>query len=262
MAEKKELTAPFYMLTYGDMMTLLLTFFVLLFSMATIQQVKFESSIGAIKGSLGILQDQPHAPMQVHLPAPSVKQKARSVKRSSVKPTTLQPLSEYEREDLTEPMQREESKVEKVLQLALDNSLKVEEGKEEIILYLPTFGLFERGEYVIERDNPQVQKLEPLYTHLAKQIAILTEYDVHFVGHTDAIHFVEDSGPNTPKTSLELGFLRALNMYAFFFESYLPDKTKITFASQGDNVPLIQNAQFDSERRKNRRVQIHLKKRL
>lgn len=47
--------APAYMNTYGDMMTLLLTFFVLLFSMSTIDAAKFKAVIASFDGSIGIL---------------------------------------------------------------------------------------------------------------------------------------------------------------------------------------------------------------
>ncbi len=45
--------APEWMCTFSDMMSLLLTFFVLLFSLSTIEKVKFQQVIGAIQGSFG-----------------------------------------------------------------------------------------------------------------------------------------------------------------------------------------------------------------
>lgn len=44
-----------YMLTYGDMMTLLLCFFVLLFSFSSIDAKKFEAIIQSFSGALGVL---------------------------------------------------------------------------------------------------------------------------------------------------------------------------------------------------------------
>ena len=86
----------------------------------------------------------------------------------------------------------------------------------------------------------------------------LTQYDISFTGHTDSTPLIpRDYGP---QNNMELGFARALNIYNYFFAEQLTDKTRISFTSQGDNVPLIPNATLDSERRKNRRVNIHLKK--
>jgi chemotaxis protein MotB len=262
MKKTKELTAPFYLLTYGDLMTLLMVFFILLFSMATVQEVKFESAVGAIKGSLGIMKENASAPIQKNMPSPSVRQTTRPVKKSSVKPTTLKSLSDYERVDLTEPVARNDdgSTITRIKQLGMDTGSYLNNSENEIILYLPSFGIFGRGQYKIHEDDPEVLKVKDLYTELAKQMGILIGYDIYFVGHTDAINLSPEMGPDVPKTNMELGFLRALALYDFFFKEYLTDKTRITFSSQGDNVPLIQNARLDSEKRKNRRVQIHLKK--
>ena len=51
-AEKKS-GAPEWMCTFSDMMSLLLCFFVLLFSLSTIEKVKFVQAISSIQGALG-----------------------------------------------------------------------------------------------------------------------------------------------------------------------------------------------------------------
>ena len=47
--------APAWMVTYGDMMSLLLTFFVLLLSFSTISQEDFEKAMMSLQGAFGIL---------------------------------------------------------------------------------------------------------------------------------------------------------------------------------------------------------------
>lgn len=47
--------APEFMNTYGDMVTLLLCFFVLLFAMSTTDAKKFQSMVESFKGALGVL---------------------------------------------------------------------------------------------------------------------------------------------------------------------------------------------------------------
>ena len=47
--------APLWLATYGDMVTLILTFFILLFSFSSIDVQKFEKMIQSFKGALGIL---------------------------------------------------------------------------------------------------------------------------------------------------------------------------------------------------------------
>jgi chemotaxis protein MotB len=256
----EELKAPFFMLTFGDMMTLLLTFFVLLFSMSTIREIKFQAHIGVIQGALGISKRHEHSPIQKKLPRPSISESRRAIAQSEVKPTNLEPLAEYKRIDLTEPVQHEEKEVLKqIATFGVSGDIEISAEEDEILLILPTFNIFSKGSTTIDPSSPIVQRVIPLYQNLGKQIASLTNYDIFFVGHTDSLPLIPTL--DGPSNNMELGFLRALAMYNFFFSDALKDKTRITFASQGDNVPLILNASLDSERRKNRRVHVHLKKR-
>ncbi|MDO4786771.1 MAG: flagellar motor protein MotB [Fretibacterium sp.] len=48
--------APLYMATYGDMVTLVLCFFVLLFAMSSIDSQKFQKALISLRGSLGVLR--------------------------------------------------------------------------------------------------------------------------------------------------------------------------------------------------------------
>ncbi len=58
--------APGWMVTYGDMMTLLLTFFVLLISFSSIQEVEFEKAMGSLKRALGVLPMRSGLQRKVH----------------------------------------------------------------------------------------------------------------------------------------------------------------------------------------------------
>jgi len=50
--------APLFMATYGDLVTLLLCFFVLLFAMSTVDAQKFQRMAISLKGSLGVLKGE------------------------------------------------------------------------------------------------------------------------------------------------------------------------------------------------------------
>lgn len=52
-------SAPAWMVTYSDMVTLLLTFFVLMLSMAEMDKVKFERAAVSLKGAFGIINTRP-----------------------------------------------------------------------------------------------------------------------------------------------------------------------------------------------------------
>lgn len=48
--------APLYMATYGDMVTLILCFFVLLFAMSSVDSQKFQKALVSLRGSLGVMK--------------------------------------------------------------------------------------------------------------------------------------------------------------------------------------------------------------
>ena len=52
-AEEVEEGAPAWMMTFGDMMSLLLTFFILLFSMSSIEVEKFKAATNSLQEALG-----------------------------------------------------------------------------------------------------------------------------------------------------------------------------------------------------------------
>ncbi|MEN3184596.1 MAG: flagellar motor protein MotB, partial [Atribacterota bacterium] len=51
--------APLWSLTYGDFMSLLLCFFVLLFALSTIDVARFKEIVSSIQGALGVLEGGP-----------------------------------------------------------------------------------------------------------------------------------------------------------------------------------------------------------
>ena len=74
-----------WMATYGDMVTLLLCFFVLLFAFATIDVQKFRELVISLKGTLGVLNagERLFMPGDVPKPEPSSGQPSPSAQIAS-----------------------------------------------------------------------------------------------------------------------------------------------------------------------------------
>ncbi|NQS98111.1 MAG: OmpA family protein [candidate division Zixibacteria bacterium] len=53
--EEPERGTPGWMVTYGDMMTLLLTFFILIVSFSSIQKIDFDKAMGSLRAALGLM---------------------------------------------------------------------------------------------------------------------------------------------------------------------------------------------------------------
>lgn len=52
-------SSPAWMTTYSDMVTLLLTFFILMISFSTVNEIKFEQAALSLKGALGVMKRFP-----------------------------------------------------------------------------------------------------------------------------------------------------------------------------------------------------------
>lgn len=63
-------TAPFWMATFSDMMTLLMTFFVMLVAMSEVEVNRFQQALTYFQGSTGILSQQTPATPQTPLAPP------------------------------------------------------------------------------------------------------------------------------------------------------------------------------------------------
>ena len=57
--EEKRAGAPAWMVTFGDMMSLLLTFFVLLLSFSNMDEVRFKEMAGSMEDAFGVKQSEP-----------------------------------------------------------------------------------------------------------------------------------------------------------------------------------------------------------
>ncbi len=58
LADDEEPTSPFWMATFSDMMTLLLTFFVMLVAMSTVEVKKFEEALSYFTGRRGVMEQE------------------------------------------------------------------------------------------------------------------------------------------------------------------------------------------------------------
>lgn len=89
--EDDEPTAPFWMMTFSDMVTLLLTFFVLIVSMSSIEIQKFHEALSYFQGRTGILLNE----AVVQSPTTRVINDFRSIEQSQ----RYEELLEYLREE-------------------------------------------------------------------------------------------------------------------------------------------------------------------
>ena len=215
--------SPAFMTTYGDMMTLLLTFFVLLLSFSSIREAKFRRAIGSFKGALGVM---PHE---------------QSILKPRIVPIPqLTNLQESEiRESIVEFQ-------EAAAEMEIAEAVKLEITEEGIHITIGDTVLFESGK----------AKLKLKILPLLKQIADIAggwDNTIHISGHTDTDPISTIEFPS----NWELSYARALEVGRDFIRNRI-EKEKVFMEGLGEYHPIADN-ETPEGKAKNRRVEIFIR---
>ncbi len=227
--EKKEAAgSPAWMTTFSDLMSLLLTFFILLYSMSTLDAIKFKSVASALQSVL------------LGEAKPTIFQ------HDITGETAVDPVAEMPSEDQIEAQMAE--MLEKVKAFVKNNDLEAEvsvmQNKRGIVLEINEKVVFEMGEAILKEDSKDtLDKISLLFLEI--------DNDVIIEGHTDNIPI------NTPKypSNWELSSSRSVNVLRYFLgtESIIPERISAT--GYGEYRPVVENSSREN-RAKNRRVNI------
>jgi len=215
-----------WLTSYGDLMTLLLTFFILIVSFSNTELIKFRQAMGALQGSTGAMTDAPGSSIiPKRVPRPDLSSQVR------IRNPMDELLDEIEQGYMAE-MESEEISVEKV--------------QDGIIVRLGNNLLFESG---------QAQLKFRAYQLLEKIGKLILTYDYHVVveGHTDNIPINTAQFPS----NWDLSAARALNVLKFFIDNTEVNPGTIIAIGRGEYKPIAPNDLLEN-RSKNRRVEIYL----
>ena len=221
--EERPRGAPAFMTTYGDMMTLLLTFFVLLLSFSSIREAKFRRAIGSLKGALGVMPFEQSVIKPERVPIPQLTNLQESeIAESIVKLEDI--LSDQE---LTEAVRLQIT--DRGMTITIDDPVMFESGKAEL--------------------KP---KAYPILTRVAS-LARGWPNTIRIEGHTDSdpIHTVKFP------SNWELSSARALNVLHFLQEDTGFDPRNLIAIGMGEFHPVAAN-DTPENKAKNRRIEIHI----
>ncbi len=225
----EECTVPEYMLTYGDMVTLLLTFFVLLYNPQTIEESRLQLILAAFSG-LG-MQSGGNT-LQVG-------------KLAELGNTVMAlPSLEYGR-----AMDKSRKKAISLFQPEINTKkVRVTEDERGLIISLAADSFFRKGsaEIDMEKARSTLQKAAELLKSNA-----MAERTFRIEGHTDSI----PTDPDGPfPTNWELSTARATNVLHYLVD-FGVDETRFQVAGFADTRPLASN-DTEEGRAYNRRVDI------
>jgi len=225
--------APEWMTTYGDMVTLLMCFFVLLFAFSEIDAQKFEAVMQSFQGSAGILSGG------TTLDPSDLAFKAMPEKDVSSQSQEIEELQEL-KEKVSEVLEK--------LELETEVSLELED--RGLIIRFKNDILFDSGKSDIRKDAEEVLRL-------LGNILIDEEFSrrlIRIEGHTDNVPISTSRFPS----NWELSLGRATSVLKFFlYEVGIPPE-RMSPAGYSEYRPLdgSQSNETAEGRAKNRRVDI------
>lgn len=228
-APEEEGGSPAWMATFADLMSLLLTFFILILSFANMDVIKFSAAVDSLHEAFGsaIAIEE----LQGNLVAAPIELSALARTRI----IELEAGGSQEMEDL----RRE---IETMIQRSnLENLVEVDESDRGVVVRVIGQLLFDPGSIELRPESFVV------LNEIARLIAAVAD-DVSIEGHTD------DTPATNEASNWHLSAGRAISVLDYLTEAQHIDPKRLSVAGYSSTRPLVEN---DSEenRELNRRVE-------
>ncbi|MBE5830508.1 MAG: chemotaxis protein [Butyrivibrio sp.] len=257
---------PAWQGTFGDLMNLLLCFFVLLFSMATMDAAKFEEVAASFSSAFGIFSGGEMAIGKGALIGDGVSQLtelssyitsmglAQSGEDSDAEEDAVGEKEEHELKEALEEKQLEASQElaeqiqEAIEEGDIENQVFLNYTSQYVELTIQGSILFNSGKVDIKEDAiPVIDKVGQILESYAGGT-------IEIEGHTDNVPM---SGGGKYSNNDELSSGRALSIFNYFVENTNLDPAKLLHTGRGEYDPIADNS-TDEGRARNRRVEIKI----
>lgn len=219
--ETERPTAPFWLVTFSDMVTLLLTFFVMIVSMSEVEVKKFKEALSYFQGRTSVLTHD--------AVTPAMNQQLMTIAQSKDQAERYEELLEFLEEN------------------DLEEKVEVQLTPNGLHLTIADSVMFNSGEAVL---------IEPSRTVLRFIVGLLDDRikAVIIEGHTDDRPIRTHRYPS----NWELSSARAASVVRFMLDiKDIPDASRYVAIGYGEQRPLGLNA-IAAGRSRNRRVEIFL----
>jgi len=228
-AKKIDAGAPRWVVTFGDLMSLLLCFFVLLLSFSNMDRQKYKQVAGSLEKAFGVqrkikVMDIPKGMKMV------AKDFDQEIIATRIKEDLGKEIDELIQDELSE----------------LKDQISIEARENEVIIRLMGESTFDSGKAEI---RPQ---LKPLLQKVS-DVLRTSQGDIIIAGHTDNVPIF--GGPY--KTNLRLSAARASAVAEYFITVTGMNPQRISTMGFGEFRPIESN-DTAAGRQKNRRVEIIL----
>ena len=261
MAKKKEAEAPkgspAWMATFSDLMNLLLCFFVLLFSMSTVSEEKFEMVIASLQSKISIFDQGSTTIGEGSMIGGGIRQlefldnyynELANSKNDKESQEEGELKEQYAEEALEESEGMAENIQNAVEQMGIADEVEIDFDEQYVMLNLSGAILFGSGDAEVLAEAELI---------LEKVAVVLNQYDKNIIeieGHTDNIPV---SGNGKYESNDVLSMYRALSVANFIREKTKLNPAYIKSSGRGDFVPIADNTTAEG-RARNRRVVIKI----
>lgn len=250
--------SPAWMATFSDLMNLLLCFFVLLFSMSTVDAQKFEIIAASFSQTFSVFHAGSTAIGDGVLVSNGVSQLNELddyVNSMGKAPTDeeskIDSLEEMSASLDAEKLKKSEELAEKIEEAMDEQQLEKDIDMEVTSQYVQ---LTLKGALLFDSGSDQLrEEAEPIVSKLGQILERYAESTIEIEGHTDnvPIHSARFANNN------ELSSARALCVFDYFVENTSLRPEMIKHSGRGEYVPIADNSTPEG-RAKNRRVEIRI----
>jgi chemotaxis protein MotB len=254
---------PAWVVTFADLMSLLLAFFVLLFSFSELDKAKYKQVAGSLRDAFGVQQEvrvkDPPKGMNIiarefspGVPQPTILNQVRQFTTSDSLPYPV--LSQAKRGGSSQPLGRhggqqqgDQERLAKALEPEIEAGLvELEMEDHRIIVRIKEKGAFPSGSDRLER------AFEPIIGRLGDTL-VATSGTIVIAGHTDSVPIESAQF----RSNWELSVARALTVARVFFERSRTLEPRSHLEAYGELQPIDTN-ETQEGRARNRRVEVSL----
>ncbi|BEP29370.1 OmpA/MotB family protein [Helicovermis profundi] len=221
---------PEYMATYGDLVTLLMCFFVLLFAFSEIDAQKFDAVMQSFQGSAGVLSGgKSVTEAQLVFDAMPEDQVSQTTQTTD----NLQILKEI----INDYIEKNDSKLD----------IKVELTSRGLVIRFPDNALFDSGKAELKKSSIDTLKFLGQLLNDEK----FSTRSIRIEGHTDNVPIKTFKYPS----NWELSTSRATNVAKFFIDNSHIDPVRLAASGFSEYHPIAENTTRKG-RARNRRVDV------
>ncbi len=231
--------APAWVVTFGDLMSLLLCFFVLLLSFSEMDKAVYKQVAGSLRQAFGVQRK-----VKTMDPAKGIKMISKDFDQELI---ATRRREEFVATQEKKTIGEELKKAVDTLSKGMKNLIQVEVGDKEITVRLMGETTFDSGKVDIK------QQMKPLLKKIGSVLK-KTRGNITVTGHTDNVPLRSNW---IYKSNLELSIARAASVAEFMLHKTHIKPSRISAMGYGEYRPQESNATTEG-RRKNRRVEIIL----